>query len=133
MLSVEQRTLHTDSIDGIRPVKDIESQAMTSGFLHGVSHSRDIGVKTSAHVLNIENQSIEASQHFRRGPAPVFLIEAVDGNARRWIRAIGNIGGAGAASNAVFRRQDDHRFYARFDHEIHVAASATIDAGVIGD
>ncbi len=65
---VEQRPLDPPAVDRVRPVEHDDLDLPLRRFLHDVPHRADVGVEPHAHVLDVDDQGVDAGQHgFRVG------------------------------------------------------------------
>ena len=75
---IENRPFDNFSAERIRPVQYEERDIALRGFLHAITHGRGVGIEADTGILNIEDQCVDALQHFVRR-SPRFAIEAVNG------------------------------------------------------
>ena len=121
---VEARPGDDFAADRIRTVENDERLAEIRRRLHRRTHRANIGVKTDADVLNVENEHVDVAQHFRRRAADV-AVKTEDRKARFGVFAVADIAFFEDAVKAVFRakerRQLDFRVLHRFRHSATVA------------
>ncbi len=84
LVRVEHRPFDNFAAKGIRPVEHEESDISFCGLLHAIRHGHRVGVKPHARVLNIEDQRVNAFEHFIRGTVR-FSIQAVHRKTGRGI------------------------------------------------
>src|SRR5205823_5194194 len=88
--AVEHRPGYGDAADRIGPIEDDESLAMFGRRLHRFAHRRDVGIESSADVLDVEDDGVDGFEHRRRRP-PRFAVEAIDLSARRLVLGIADL------------------------------------------
>ena len=107
LVGVEHRAFHDFTAERIGTVENEESDLALGGFLHAVSHRCRVGVKPDAGVLNVEDERVDAFEHFIGG-AERFAIETMDGKSGG-----GVFGGSDlfivAAGEAVFRTEESNQ------------------------
>src|SRR6266481_3673453 len=79
-VGVEHRAFHDFTAERIGTVENEESDLAFGGFLHAISHRCRVRVKPDAGVLNVEDECVNALEHFIRGTER-FAIETMDGKA----------------------------------------------------
>ena len=114
-------------------IKHNEGLAVFGGFFHRQSHRRDVGIKPSADVLNVENQNINVFQHFRRRFSS-FAVEAEHWQARLFVNRVGDFFLVERSANAVFGRKQRDQFHVRsFEQNINRCVAVAVSASVIGN
>ena len=81
---IEQRPLDRLAADRVRPVADDHPHAVAPRRAQAVGHRVDVGVDARAHVLEIDDQQVEAVEH-RRRRFPRVAVQRVDRNAEPWM------------------------------------------------
>ncbi len=84
LVRIEHRPFDNLSSQEVRSVQYEKGDFPFRGFLHAIRHAHRVGVKPHTRVLNIENQRVDALEHFVGGTSRV-PIKAVDGKASRRI------------------------------------------------
>src|SRR5260370_4764900 len=109
-VGVEHRSFHDFAAERIGPVEHEKSDVAFGGFLHAISHRCGVRVESDAGVLNIEDERVDALEHFIRGTKR-FAIKTVNGKA-----CGGSFGGRDlfivAAGEAVLRTEESNEFKA---------------------
>ena len=110
-VAIEHGSFDALSSQRIGPIENVKRDVMRRRGFHRVSHRRDVGVEAHAGILNIEDERIETREHGIRRPLG-FAVEAVDGQARRFIRR-GRNARIESAADAVLGAEQSHKLHAR--------------------
>ena len=102
-VQVQHRALDNFTTDRIGAIENEKRDVMLGRFLHAIGHGRRVGIKTHPGVLDVEDQRVDAFEHFIRRPKRV-AIKAVDREARGWIFCGGDFFIV-AAGQSVFRAE----------------------------
>ena len=99
-----------------------------------MGHGRQIGIEAYAAILQVDNDGIKASQHFRRWFVG-FAVEAVDGQVRDWIDICRDaFAGLGLTTQTVLGAEERHQVDGRvLVKQLDAAAQAAIDAAGTSD
>ena len=89
---IEHGAVHVGSIDGVGAIQNHKSAFMLGGGSHRLTQRRDVGVKPSPDVLDVEHQRIDTFEHFERRSAR-FTIQTVDLESGLCICCIVDFGG----------------------------------------
>ena len=81
---IEHRPFHDLSAQRIGTIQNKKRNLAFGRFFHAVGHGDRVGVETHASVLNIEDQRVDALQHFIGWTARI-AVQAVNRKARRGI------------------------------------------------
>ncbi len=79
-VGVEHRAFHDFTAERIGTVEDEKSDVAFCGFLHAIAHRCRVRVEPDAGVLNVEDQRVNALEHFIGGTER-FAIQTMDGKA----------------------------------------------------
>jgi hypothetical protein len=110
-VGIEHRPFHNLTAERIGAVEDEKRDVSLGSCLHAICHCCRVRIEPHAGVLNVEDQRVNALQHFVRGTKR-FSIEAVNAKARRGI-----FGGSDlfiiAAGKAVLRAEQGNQLNSR--------------------
>src|SRR5712664_34661 len=109
-VGVEHRSFHDFTAERIGPIEHEKSDVAFRGFLHAVSHRCRVRVESDAGVLNIEDERVDALEHFIRGTER-FAIKTMNGKAGGGIFG-GRYLFIVAAGEAVLRTEESDEFKA---------------------
>jgi hypothetical protein len=100
---VEGRAFDLKAVDWIRPVENVDGQALLRGLFHDVRHGGHVRVEARADVLEVDHQGVESLEH--RGGRPARLaIKGMDHETCLLVLFRGNARIENPA-NAVFRTE----------------------------
>ena len=105
VFGLQHGTVHIKAV-GVRSVEDDDGNVVFGGGFHHIAHRGDIGVEPYADILQVEENQVDALQHFGRGLL-VFAVERHDGQACLLVFSAVPLGsGVGGATEAMLGRED---------------------------
>ena len=120
--------------DGVGPVQDEEGDSRLPGRFHGQGHGVHIGVVAGAHVLDVEEEDVQAFQHGRRGLSGL-TVEGVDGQPCPVVPpALDDNASLGVSPDAVLGGEEGHQLHGRLPRQpVDARHPAAVDPCVVGD
>src|SRR6266581_4238692 len=109
LVRIEHRAFDSFPAKGVRPVEHEKSDISLRGFLHAIRHGHRVGVKPNARVLDIEDQRVDALEHFVGRPER-FSIQAIHRETRRGILR-GRHSFISAAGQSVLRAEQSNNLH----------------------
>jgi len=106
---VQHRALDNFTADRIGAIENEKRDAALGRFFHAIGHGRRVGIESDAGVLHIEDERVDAFEHFLGGPKCV-AVQAVDRKARGWIFR-GREFFVGAAGETMFRAEERNHLH----------------------
>ncbi len=131
---IEHVSFNAHAGDGVRSIEDDKRQPCRRCGLLGVGHRGDVRGVADAHVLDIEDQRVEPTEHVARW-VQVIAVEAVDGKPGAWIRRRLNLlTGLCGAAHAVLRTEEGDKIdHVAFVEEVSSTPQAAVNSRGIGD
>ena len=122
-----------DAVDRIGPVEYHEAFAIVGSGLHGVTHGRDIGIKSAADILDIEDQCVDIFEHVT-GRNPRVAIQAKNPNTSTDIFGVINQRDVQLAEKSVFGTEQHNEIdLACIVQQLYIADTGTINARMVRD
>ncbi|OPZ76769.1 MAG: hypothetical protein BWY77_01829 [bacterium ADurb.Bin431] len=131
---VEERALNDLPANRIGAVEDHKGDALLGRRLEAVKEGADVGIKTGADILDVEDQHLHIREHLRGGLV-VFAVEAVDRDPGAGILFVIEQGARlQAAAHSVLRAEEgDQLQIAGLREQVGGMAAVAGDSGVVGD